>query len=82
MFKKGLLLFNNKEHHLKQFVCLFRLDLPTAVIGGENEKQKKRKRSVAPSSRISTLENAVALNLISVLASVISTNNYANIMQR
>lgn len=75
VFKKGLLLFNDKERHLKQFVYLSWI-FPLLWLGG-----KKREHSVAPSSRISTLENAVALNLISVLASVISTNNCANIMQ-
>lgn len=29
-----LLLYNNKEHCLEQFICLFSLDLPTAVGSG------------------------------------------------
>lgn len=36
-----LYLFNNKEQCLEQFVCLFSLDLPTAVGGGEREKEKE-----------------------------------------
>lgn len=39
-FREVLVLFNNKEHHLNQFLCLFRLDHPTTVDGEETQPWK------------------------------------------
>lgn len=61
LIMKLLLLFNNNEHCLEHFVCLFSLYLSAAVGGKKDKKIKENKKYDC--SRLSMLESVAELGL-------------------